>query len=95
MIIEENSLWANCSEAVCRIKVSRMPRNKRTELYRKLEEAVNKYLDEDGNTSISMGEIFGLKIITIDGDMPYNNFEEIEGILAPYNSMIKVESGDN
>ena len=91
----EFSLNPNCSEAVCRIKVSRMPVNKRNELYRKLDEAISKYCEEGGETSLSLDEMFGLKIITIDGDMPYNNYEEIESIIAPYNNMVKVENSDN
>jgi len=91
----ELSLNPNCSEAVCRIKVNRMPRNKKAELYRKLEEAVNKYSEEGGETSISMGRMFGIEMITIDGDMPFNDPNTIEEIITPYRSMVKVECSDN
>ena len=78
----EKSLNPNCSEAVMRIDTTPLSEKKETELFKKIEKAVNKYAYE---TYCSQSTIFNkVKVIEVSGDMPFNDLDTLKAIVSPY-----------
>ncbi len=76
------TLNPNCSEAVMRIRTDKMTPEQKDKLFKELETKFDSSEnDEARDTSVSEEEIFGIPTIKIDGQMPYNNSEEIQEVL--------------
>jgi hypothetical protein len=85
----ENSLNPNCSEAVMRIRTDRLSAEEKERLYNTLDGAIKNY---DYETYINEGTSFGVQIITVSGDMPFNKSEELENITSSYD--VDIESDE-
>jgi len=77
----------NCSEAVMRIRTDAMTEEQKTKLLNELTEKFdsNEDKNEAYDTSVSEETIFGIPHIAIDGQMPYNNSEDIDKVLEEHN----------
>lgn len=93
-------LIPNCSEAICRIKVSNLDSNEINKLKNKLE-ILGKEKECDGGDSNKFWDstIFGMDIISADGDFPYNCQEEIGNAIIElgkrFNKKIEYEITDS
>ena len=89
MIVEKNSLNPNCSEAVMHIRTDRLSEQEKDELCGILEKAAEEY---DNDTWVTEGELFGIQVITVSGDMPYNEPDKLGEIVDKYD--VDVEFAD-
>lgn len=80
----ELSLNPNCSEAVIRINTKRLSEEDKKKLFAELTKAVEKY---DYDTGVYENEIFGVEMIEVKGDMPYNSPKKLEVIINRYKDL--------
>jgi hypothetical protein len=99
--MEEIVLNPNCSEAVCRIRTDNLTEDEKIALRAKIDKLVNGDEDKDeagwqSDTSVYEETVFGIPCIKIDGDLPYNGSEELDGALEelPFFSKLKMETED-
>lgn len=100
-------IQANCSEATVRINITGQDRKNIDSLIDKLQyelgqsdELKDKEWDDDGKEFefsegyVSEKKIFGVRVLEISGDAPYNFGEEIVGIIRKYLPKAKIEWED-
>lgn len=75
----------NCSEATMRINVNDLNDEQIDELKEAIEnidiEKGEVRFNSTGNDSISIKDIFGIKVIEVDGDFPFNHVEPLENVI--------------
>jgi len=86
--MENILLNPNCSEAVMKINVSKVDKQLVEFLSNQLDEAIIEYNYE---TDIFRETMFGLDIIKIRGDMPYNDPEKLIKIIEQYTDEYEFE----
>ena len=64
----------NCSEATVRFRTDKLTKEQEKELFDTLTSYVDKYGYE---TSVFRGEIFGIKCVTVSGDAPHNDSDNM------------------
>lgn len=74
-------LYVSCSESVCRIRVDKLDPTKKEQLFDLLKNRFGQDAEDSYDTSVFEETLFGIPMIVIDGDAPYNNYEEIEEVL--------------
>jgi hypothetical protein len=101
-------LQANCSESTIRLNLEKQPQKKIDELIHKLrvELAIPEYHekqqdwdDQEDKKEYEWSEgyvyektIFGMPVLEISGDAPYNYGEEIEEVIRRYLPKAKMEN---
>jgi|GEM_PF-2736169 len=85
--MEEILLNPNCSEAIVRIDLRGLNIPRVSSLFSELEKAIG----EDSDTWINEKTIFGIPVLTIDGNMPYNDSETLNKIIDRYTDKYEYE----
>jgi len=90
-----DNLNPNCSEATCRLKIDNL-----TDKEEECVDVMLKDLEENnedwGDTSYSTNTIFGIRVIEIKGNYPYNNDTDLANALdkLPFRDKFEVEFDD-
>jgi len=103
---ERAVLNPNCSEAVMRLKIDKLSEKEIKELdnlLKDMDEGTELLGDDEDNnfwydTSWKDTEIFGMRVMEIKGETPFNNPEELENKLRKklkFFNKVKVEIGEN
>lgn len=89
----EIGISPNCSEATIRFQTTKLTKEQEEQLYEALTAFVEKY---DYETSVFRSNIFGIKCITVDGDAPYNNYDDMMAAVKDLKFMdkVKIESDE-
>ena len=78
----------NCSESVVRFRTDKLTGEQREQLFGALKSFVEEYAYE---TDVFKGKIFGIECITVDGDAPYNDYDNLMASLKDLKFMDKVK----
>lgn len=81
----------NCSEAVMRLRTSKLTKEETAKLLEKLKSFEDGKDDDWGETWSEESTVFGVPHIKVDGNAPYNNPEKIHGVLEALGIAGKVE----
>ena len=84
----ETGINPNCSEGIVRFRTDKLTTEQEEELLNALKSFVEEYNYE---TSVYKAKIFGIKCITVDGDAPYNDHDNLIKVAEKFDFMDKVK----